>query len=88
MLNTCVCCGAVIPEGRQVCPNCLVTAVPPMTNQEWIQSMSLGKLARFLCLMQRECDEDCPGYEHCKAGQNGMVVWLKARGGYARTEDV
>ena len=22
MNNTCVCCGAVIPEGRQVCPNC------------------------------------------------------------------
>ena len=20
--NLCVCCGAVIPEGRQVCPNC------------------------------------------------------------------
>jgi hypothetical protein len=20
--DTCVCCGAVIPEGRQVCPNC------------------------------------------------------------------
>lgn len=20
--NTCICCGAVIPEGRQVCPNC------------------------------------------------------------------
>lgn len=22
MENTCVCCGAVIPEGRQVCPRC------------------------------------------------------------------
>lgn len=22
MNNTCVCCGVVIPEGRQVCPNC------------------------------------------------------------------
>lgn len=22
MDNTCVCCGAIIPEGRQVCPNC------------------------------------------------------------------
>lgn len=20
--NTCVCCGAVIPEGRQICPSC------------------------------------------------------------------
>jgi hypothetical protein len=23
--NTCVCCGAIIPEGNMVCPNCLVT---------------------------------------------------------------
>ena len=22
MDNTCVCCGAVIPEGRMVCPQC------------------------------------------------------------------
>lgn len=21
-VNCCVCCGAIIPEGRQVCPNC------------------------------------------------------------------
>ena len=21
----CICCGAIIPEGRMVCPNCLVT---------------------------------------------------------------
>ena len=22
MDNTCICCGAVIPEGRMMCPNC------------------------------------------------------------------
>jgi predicted nucleic acid-binding Zn ribbon protein len=22
MDNTCVCCGAIIPEGRQICPMC------------------------------------------------------------------
>ena len=22
MENTCVCCGEIIPEGQQVCPNC------------------------------------------------------------------
>lgn len=22
MNNTCICCGAIIPEGRQVCPIC------------------------------------------------------------------
>ena len=24
-VDTCVCCGAIIPEGQMVCPNCLVT---------------------------------------------------------------
>ena len=28
-MNTCVCCGAVIPEGRQVCWNCENTSYPP-----------------------------------------------------------
>lgn len=23
MVNRCVCCGEIIPEGRQVCPNCV-----------------------------------------------------------------
>lgn len=23
--DRCVCCGAIIPEGQMVCPNCLVT---------------------------------------------------------------
>lgn len=24
-VDRCVCCGAIIPEGQMVCPNCLVT---------------------------------------------------------------
>lgn len=24
-VDRCVCCGEIIPEGRMVCPNCLVT---------------------------------------------------------------
>lgn len=27
-MNTCVCCGVVIPEGRQVCPQCEGSAEP------------------------------------------------------------
>ena len=23
--DRCICCGEIIPEGRMVCPNCLVT---------------------------------------------------------------
>lgn len=29
MPERCVCCGEIIPEGRQYCPNCLVTSYPP-----------------------------------------------------------
>ena len=25
MDDRCVCCGAIVPEGRMVCPNCLLT---------------------------------------------------------------
>lgn len=27
MSNRCVCCGEIIPEGRQVCPNCEKTQI-------------------------------------------------------------
>ena len=27
--NTCVCCGAAVPEGRQVCPSCEARAYDP-----------------------------------------------------------
>ena len=33
MCETCVCCGAIIPEGRMVCPNCVV-AVNGCTDEE------------------------------------------------------
>lgn len=25
MVDRCVCCGEIVPEGRMVCPNCMVT---------------------------------------------------------------
>lgn len=28
-MNTCVCCGAPIPEGRQVCPKCETWSTAP-----------------------------------------------------------
>lgn len=36
MSETCICCGAVIPEGRQVCPNCesLSIQVPDYCERE------------------------------------------------------
>lgn len=32
--DRCVCCGAVIPEGRMVCPNCLVYVKEGERNEE------------------------------------------------------
>lgn len=28
-MNTCICCGVEIPEGRQVCPNCEAPGTRP-----------------------------------------------------------
>ena len=28
-MNTCVCCGTIIPEGRQVCPKCETWGAAP-----------------------------------------------------------
>ena len=30
--NTCVCCGAYVPEGRQVCPECEKGNIPMLEN--------------------------------------------------------
>lgn len=34
MDNKCVSCGAIIPEGRQVCPNC---EAPSKARMKWVQ---------------------------------------------------
>ena len=50
--NTCVACGASIPEGRQVCPHCetkTMGAHMSMTNFERIKAMSVENLADFIC---------------------------------------
>jgi hypothetical protein len=31
MPDKCICCGEIIPEGRQVCPNCLVSGTREST---------------------------------------------------------
>jgi len=34
MENICVVCGAIIPEGRQVCPNCMEGFVPVQEQED------------------------------------------------------
>lgn len=41
MEDKCVCCGAVIPEGSQYCPNCLINSVKP------VAKYAQGKLVKI-----------------------------------------
>lgn len=34
MENTCVVCGAIIPEGWQVCPNCMEGFIPEQERED------------------------------------------------------
>ncbi len=47
--NRCVCCGAPIPEGRQVCPSCEHADPPPRTRK----SVLKGDCKRGTLLPQR-----------------------------------
>ena len=78
MENTCVCCGAVIPEGRQVCPKCEATRP---TNYDRIKAMDMKELAEFICENTKECG-DCVGYDYCSSDgchANGMIKWMKKK---------
>lgn len=34
MVDRCICCGEIIPEGVQVCPNCLVASKGDMEGED------------------------------------------------------
>lgn len=49
MSDLCVCCGAAVPEGRQVCPNCEKPKTDkPFTNGDRFRAMNDGELSVFL----------------------------------------
>lgn len=50
--NRCVCCGDIIPEGRQVCPKCQDTPQETKVLKQWqkIKRMSKEELTAFLFL--------------------------------------
>lgn len=49
MSDLCVCCGAAVPEGRQVCPNCEKPKTDkPFTNGDRLRAMNDGELSVFL----------------------------------------
>lgn len=48
----------------------------PLTNGEYLRSMSDDELVWFLC-GRFECTSGCIGYEHCEiGGKNGIRAWL------------
>lgn len=51
----------------------------PQTNGDWMRSADDKDLAFFLCnlLDAGGCITKCPAKEHCHAGHNGMIDWLK-----------
>lgn len=57
--NTCIACGAVIPEGRHICLNCehdneMQTFRPTKTNGDRIRAMTDRQLAEFISEEQHE----------------------------------
>lgn len=63
MNNTCICCGEIIPEGRQVCPACDKTHIEVM--------------ARDICPVPVDCDE-CHLYDNgCHAKKYAKRAYAK-----------
>lgn len=84
--NRCVCCGEIVPEGRQVCPTCEARASVPkydpdeffhhkrQTNADSIRAMSDEELAEWLNGMHYSycCPND--GAHDCR--MTCFVCWL------------
>lgn len=85
--NTCICCGAIIPEGRHICLLCegenevqhFHPQIPPIrTNGDKIRAMTDEELAEFLnkyagCRL-------CDGYKRgiCNSEcVKGFLAWLR-----------
>lgn len=80
--NTCICCGKIIPEGRQICLNCergddmQTFGGKPKTNGDRIRSMTdeelIPVLHHYVCI---QFPQQCP-YEHC---DDCVRAWLRER---------
>lgn len=87
--NVCVCCGKVIPEGRQICKSCetegqrmgMLRKPAAVTNGDLIRSMDNEQLAKFLnsivvCCRDDLCGKRCPLYDCCAADYDWQEKWL------------
>lgn len=92
--NTCICCGRVIPEGRQICLACgdyddmQTFQTKIRTNGDRIRTMSDAELAGFiitaLSAKAIECDycvhrdELCKNKRPSRRCTDGMIEWLRS----------
>ena len=65
--NTCVVCGRVIPEGKQVCVICGHTN-KTQPHYDLVKSMSIEELAQFM----NDCGHDFPPYCDYKDATRGI----------------
>ena len=67
--NRCVICGAIIPEGRQVCPLCERKASKRKTEREVISVYSVTPENKF-CFecKKKKCNGECREYKEYLAG--------------------
>lgn len=57
MDNTCVCCDAIIPEGRMVCPNCESAFVDNVEfRKDWNFPVTVEELEMYEKLI-KECEQ-------------------------------
>lgn len=80
-VDRCVCCGKVIPEGRQVCFICGTEKQKKQTNYDRIRNMSVEELAKLLCYCSDCGNGRCYGNDLCKSGDgacNGLIKWLES----------
>lgn len=92
--NTCICCGRIIPEGRQICLACgdyddqQRFERKVRTNGDMIRAMTNGQLCGFiltaLSSQAIECDycvhrnEVCSHKRRLKPCKIGIVKWLES----------
>ena len=83
MVDRCVCCGEVIPEGSMVCPNCLVCHTKPSVCDDYckcchfVVAMATGV---FMCSYLEKTGERRP----CPAGTGCTVRVVDRRKKYKK----
>ena len=61
----CICCGAIIPEGRYVCPNCINIAIGSIRNEQICPTVDAVEVVRC---------KDCKHWSELKGKDSGKPV--------------